>query len=128
MGFIGMFDNAVTDVRGRHGAQREARRFADSVVPGCTYYAVLDCNFAWGRGRALLEIVFSKRDWATGQPMWGHLTAGGVWLSYGPILTNRPADRRLKTFAEMAGAPQFPPDPEQAMRALRQLGATPVGV
>jgi hypothetical protein len=106
---LDMFDNAVTDARASHGAQREAKQFAATVVPGKTYYSVVELNRPWGKSRALMEWVFEdRRGFATGQYMSGHLSAAGVWLGWGPIHATRPAG--LKTFRELDAGPEFPPE------------------
>ena len=105
-------------------AQKEAEAFAASVKPGRTYYSIVDCNWAWGRGRLLKEWTFTKPTfWSGGKPMCEHLTAAGVWLSYGPIHERRPSG--LLTFDEYRRRPEFPPD---AARALRSTKLTPAGV
>jgi hypothetical protein len=106
-----------------HRAQAEAKKFAETVVPGRTYYSVVQCNFAWGPGTLLKEWKFTKRNWRTGQPMCDHLTAAGVWLSYGPIHDRRPG--KLLTLDEYRRRPEFPPN---AARALDTHNLTPAGV
>ncbi|MFJ2635816.1 MULTISPECIES: hypothetical protein [unclassified Streptomyces] len=121
MGLLDKIDNAMAGAIAGRGAQREAREFAATVEPGRTYYSVLDCHFAWGKGRLLQEWTFSGRSLISGQPRCGHLTAAGVWLSYGPIHAVRPAG--IKTFAEYAASSVSGPDPEEAVQR-----AVPAGV
>lgn len=113
MGLIDRIDGALATAIAGHGAQKEAREFAASVKPGVTYYSVVDLNLAWGKGRALMEWTFSGRSLISGQPMSGHLTAAGVWLSYGPIHAVRPPG--IRTLTEISNARQFPPDPAEAL-------------
>lgn len=117
-------DGAAATAIAGHRAQKEAREFAASVEPGHTYYSVVDCHFPWGKGRLLQEWTFSTRkSWATGQYMCGHLTAAGVWLGFGPIHKVRPG--KLLTAKEYSNRPEFPPD---AAHALGDLKVTPAGV
>jgi hypothetical protein len=115
-------DEAACTARAGHKAQKEAREFAATVVPGKTYYSVAECNWPWGKGRLLMEWVFEdRRGFATGQYMSGHLSAAGVWLSYGPIHATRPGG--LRTFKEYSNAKEFPPDLSKI-----DLQITPAGV
>lgn len=118
----------------RRDTQKEAAKFAAGVKPGHTYYSVVDCNWPWGNGRLLMEWKFGKPTfWSGGQPMSGHLSAAGVWLSYGPIHTDRP--RGLLTFDEYRHRPQLPPTAGEALQharsaeqAFRDARPTPAGV
>jgi hypothetical protein len=123
MGFFDRLDTALATAIAGHGAQKEARQFAASVTPGQTYYSVVDLHLAWGKGRALMEWVFTEPSRLTGQPMCGHLSAAGVWLTAGPIHARRPGG--LKTLSEMRRGPEFPPDPAMA---IESLGVTPARV
>jgi hypothetical protein len=70
-----------------------------------------------------MEWTFTEPNRLTGQPMCGHQSAAGVWLTYGPIHASRPGG--LKTFSEMRRGPAFPPDP---VAALQSVHAIPAGV
>lgn len=120
---LNFVDNAVTDARASHSAQKEAREFAATVKGGQTYYSVVDCHWPWGKGRLLMEHTASaKPSWAHGQHTFGHLSAAGLWLSYGPIHERRPAG--LQTLGEYQRRPQFPPNAADALT----VEFTPAGV
>lgn len=123
---MGMLKFIAPATDARRGARKEAEAFAARVVPGRIYYSILDCNWPWGRGRLLYEWTFKKPSfWSGGQPMCGHLTAGGVWLSYGPIHEKRPAG--ILTFEEYRNRAQFPPDAGDALRMAEQAMREAVG-
>lgn len=107
----------------RRAFRREAAEFAAAVIPGRTYYSVMECNWPWGKGRLLYEWKASnRRSWPNREYMFGHLSASGAWLGFGPIYADRP--RGLLTFAEYQRRGDFPPDVEQV---LREASLTPAG-
>jgi hypothetical protein len=104
-------------------AQAEAKRFAETVVPGRTYYSIVNARFAWGPERLLQEWTFTKPGlFSAGQPMCGHLSAAGLWLSYGPIHATRPP--RLLTLSEYRRSEVGGPDPRRAVAEPRKLEPT----
>jgi hypothetical protein len=114
--FIDRIDGALATAIAGRDAQREARGFEASVVPGRTYYSVVEV----GRGgrQAVMKWTFTKRF---GGAVCGHMSAAYVWLNYGPIHDTMPGCGNLKVVEEPAGTAE--PD-----ALLRQLGATPAGV
>lgn len=109
LSFLDKVDEAVCTARASRGAQREAKKFADSVKPGRTYWSVVTCHTYLGKTKHLQEWQFGpKRHPITGAYMSGHLSAAGAWLSYGPIHAHRPAG--LRTLQEMKNDPEFPPE------------------
>jgi len=121
MGLLNRLDTAALTALTGHREQKEARRFAATVQPGHTYYSVVDCHWPWGKGRLLMEWTFGKRSRLTGQPMCGHLTPAGLWLSYGPIHEKRPGG--LQTLAEYERMPGRAPDPARALDMTRLVPA-----
>ncbi len=109
----------------RHGARREAAKFAATVIPGHSYWSIVDLNVTHPGmpQQALVEWKFSKPGrWLGQEARSGHLTAVSAWLGFGPLHADRP--RRLQTFGELARRPGiFGPDPADAISH-----ATPAGV
>jgi hypothetical protein len=104
---MGWYTNAKT--------QREAKKFSDSVVPGRTYYSIEENHAGYPAPNQLLkEWVFTKRSRLTGQPMCGHLTAAGVYLTAGPISDTRPP--KLMTFKEWSKYEVAGPNPADAIQ------------
>lgn len=100
-------------------AHAEARRFADSVKPGHTYWSIEKTNPRHPGPKELLQPwVFTKPSRLTGQPMCGHMTAEGAWLRFGPLYAERP--RGLMTFAESKEYEVAGPDAKSIAHELGQ--------
>jgi hypothetical protein len=98
-----------------HRAQAEAKRFAESVKPGRTYYSIEEVHLGYpGPSQLLKEWKFTGPSRRTGQPMCEHMTAAYAWLSYGPIYADRP--RGLKTFKEWQDYEVAGPDAAKAVQ------------
>lgn len=108
MGFLGRIvdavDNAVTDARARHGAQREAAQFQASVRPGDTIY-VTDA-YALPEGERHLTTAYTV---GRGGRV-GSSTVAGLVLRSAAVTRGRPAG--LMTLAEYTEAQNAaePPD------------------
>ncbi|MFR9758175.1 hypothetical protein [Streptomyces sp. TR06-5] len=100
MGFIDALDNVLTDIKGRHEATAEARKFERSVKPGRTYYSVETCALPWGDQDLLKEWQFN--DTCLGSPSIGAHTAAQIWLTNGPLY-DHPV-RGLQTIQEYIDA------------------------
>lgn len=86
MGFFSALDTAVAG----HKAQKEAAQFAATVQLGKTYYTVVRHQQPYGGTHELIhEHIATSRSRITGQPMFGHKSASALWLTEGPVYTDR---------------------------------------
>ena len=110
--------------RANRRAQKEARDFAAKVVPGHTYWSVLDNHARYPGAPAQLLMGWrftAPGRWIGQEARCGHLTAAGAWLGYGPLHADRP--RGLMTPGEAANRGVAGPNLAETIRR-----ATPAGV
>lgn len=100
-------DNTVTDAVTRHGAHREAARFASQVRPGDTWYSEETVRTVTGDQTLLQEHTFDRRGRS------GHRTAEAVYLNSGRLHRRRP--RGLMTLQEYSDHQVAGPDPAAAV-------------
>lgn len=104
---MNLFDLVAPATMAGHRAQKEARAFAATVVPGHTYWSVVNLNASHpGLPRqALVTWKFSKPGrWIGQEARCDHMTAAGAWLGYGPLHAERPGGG-LMTFRELQNRP-----------------------
>jgi hypothetical protein len=91
-------DNWLTDRIHRSRARRDATRFANTVVPGRTYYSVETCvdpTQSGGTEARYQEWVFThKSRLKIGDPKCGHMSPQLAWLNYGPLVEKKPTGIR----------------------------------
>lgn len=113
MGFFGFIvdklDDAVTDARVRHGAQREAARFARSVREGDVIYTTNIHHTVNGT----MELAQAHRVGRGGRV--GSESVAGMWLRNHSVSRTRPSG--VMTLAEFREEQVAAPNPADAVDA-----------
>jgi hypothetical protein len=100
----------------------EAKRFARTVKPGHTYYAINRHRYPWGEESLLTEWVFTERRCLiTCEFKSGHLAASAVWNGFGPLYDTRPPG--LLTTTEYSQLNAHAPTPAALAAAVAVLVA-----
>jgi hypothetical protein len=91
-----IFEGVTGGIAYTHGARSDAAKFASKVKKGQVYYAVITVYSPWiadpkyKKGRLLREYRWDgSRSPITGNPMFDHRSAAGVYLTEGPLYDNR---------------------------------------
>jgi hypothetical protein len=96
-------DCALTDAIHSGKSTREANAFARTVRPHKTYYTIVTHRSPRGGTYELIHEHIASPQF-TGPPMFGHKSAAGLWLTEGPVYSERPPG--LQTIREETEANQ----------------------